>query len=570
MEVIMVKTTMRILVLTYLLVPSVSILYAMNNNSNPNPNSENTAYGYEKIKNTINQTKIVLAEELERVRNVLQFSSRAKPQNDVDPANEDQTINDDQAEEIQPVENNSIDLNENELQIETENEPLDVKNNILVVNDDERDEDDSIENWGGGENDSDKEERTYHHEGETYTFSDFDYVRDFSQKEFVNACQSDIFSKDFLWIGEIDNRVFQDLQSTGQLQEMILASKIGVRVSKPVMSNRNNETIEKKSNNNLSTSNLDVYNQEHEQQPRLQTRECPVCTEDAPEHEFITLECGHQSYCKGCLADFLKRGLKEKNSQQWKCPIQECTRQMSLSDIISISNDQMIQLTELSALPRDYTREEISTLVKNGAFLQEKPLMLECNELLEREELKLDKNIIFCPIDYCKGYFKKNTTLLDAIQNVPRNVKCTLCKNEYCNQCLKSHDMQTSCKDHEIFLSMTHQEKEEKNEEWLKENTKPCPECQCIIQRDGGCQHITCKQCTHQFCWICMDDWTPNRRCEPYKCRLQKKCPRCSHGVNKNGESNQTRCSRQQCGHQFCWTCMDVWNGQCSENKCWR
>jgi IBR domain, a half RING-finger domain len=34
-----------------------------------------------------------------------------------------------------------------------------------------------------------------------------------------------------------------------------------------------------------------------------------------------------------------------------------------------------------------------------------------------------------------------------------------------------------------------------------------CPSCRYIIEKDGGCNHMTCRKCNHQFNWCCGSDY---------------------------------------------------------------
>nr|XP_012146262.1 PREDICTED: E3 ubiquitin-protein ligase RNF14-like isoform X2 [Megachile rotundata] len=38
---------------------------------------------------------------------------------------------------------------------------------------------------------------------------------------------------------------------------------------------------------------------------------------------------------------------------------------------------------------------------------------------------------------------------------------------------------------------------------YLKENTKTCPQCQTTTAKVDGCNKMTCTYCNAQFCWLC-------------------------------------------------------------------
>ena len=52
-------------------------------------------------------------------------------------------------------------------------------------------------------------------------------------------------------------------------------------------------------------------------------------------------------------------------------------------------------------------------------------------------------------------------------------------------------------------------------------NTKTCPKCDSCIEKNGGCNHMTCRKCGHEFCWICMKNWSAHGdrgyECNKYK-----------------------------------------------------
>lgn len=44
---------------------------------------------------------------------------------------------------------------------------------------------------------------------------------------------------------------------------------------------------------------------------------------------------------------------------------------------------------------------------------------------------------------------------------------------------------------------------------WRAWHTKKCPGCGTHIEKNGGCPHMSCSHCRHQFCWDCKGRWNP-------------------------------------------------------------
>jgi ariadne-1 len=130
--------------------------------------------------------------------------------------------------------------------------------------------------------------------------------------------------------------------------------------------------------------------------------------------------------------------------------------------------------------------------------------------ILQNYVLNHQKNMKYCPQLGCNvisvGDYNTNT------------VNC-ICEYKYCFKCYKDAHLPCSCQDLEKWENNV--DEFNNNDIWLIANTKKCPKCLVIIEKNNGCDHMTCKNCKHQFCWICTDNWkdhSPNsEQCIKYK-----------------------------------------------------
>jgi len=61
---------------------------------------------------------------------------------------------------------------------------------------------------------------------------------------------------------------------------------------------------------------------------------------------------------------------------------------------------------------------------------------------------------------------------------------------------------------------------ESQNVKWIQANTKECPRCRKFIEKNQGCNHMTCRKeaggCGHEFCWLCFADWNKHKDCNKF------------------------------------------------------
>jgi hypothetical protein len=96
-----------------------------------------------------------------------------------------------------------------------------------------------------------------------------------------------------------------------------------------------------------------------------------------------------------------------------------------------------------------------------------------------------------------------------AVQGLPNDkapgyplVQChsSTCKTRFCAFCSASHAGLT-CAEYAVHPTKLTNEDMETLKTIQRLGAKRCPKCHCYIEKDGGCDHVYCTACKHQFSW---------------------------------------------------------------------
>eukprot|EP00026_Physarum_polycephalum_P014697 Phypoly_transcript_15243.p1 GENE.Phypoly_transcript_15243~~Phypoly_transcript_15243.p1 ORF type:complete len:280 (+),score=1.86 Phypoly_transcript_15243:68-907(+) len=196
---------------------------------------------------------------------------------------------------------------------------------------------------------------------------------------------------------------------------------------------------------------------------------CRVCDEWVEEGNFTSPGiCGH-AFCNGCWSEHIAIQISEGNI--FFCPSSNyCTvRCMGTSCATGFSDPHIIKSIVTSEKYSEFKEKAAELVVK----------------------LHLDGS--WCPNPECGAVCIPNTNDL--------NIICLNCNMEYCKSCSTPWHRDRSCSENLANMGAT--------SDLLQRTTKQCPQCKSRIEKNGGCNHMTCK-CGAHWCWLCLTPWPGN------------------------------------------------------------
>lgn len=195
--------------------------------------------------------------------------------------------------------------------------------------------------------------------------------------------------------------------------------------------------------------------------------DCFLCCEEKT--ETYQLACGDE-YCLDCYRRYVKG--KISSGVVIKCP--NCDIALNAHDLDFIGGEgESFKLIESS----------IKEWVERHQAFKWCPSP-DCNSIVEILNLQEIPNIV------------------DS-QEIP--VATCNYGHQFCVSCNFENHSPTPCPITKEWVTKCKDDSETVN--WIMSNTKQCPKCDSSIEKNGGCNHMTCKKCRYEFCWICMGDW---------------------------------------------------------------
>ena len=239
------------------------------------------------------------------------------------------------------------------------------------------------------------------------------------------------------------------------------------------------------------------------------SKECMVCFSNSKNLNYISLSCNHL-FCTNCWTEYLEY----KAQDIYSCTSATC----------------MLKNCNVCVPPSLFTK-----------YLSEHSLKLYNNSLVKNFTENND-DIKWCPSNTCGRFVKSK-------DHVARDITCG-CKTVFCFKCRRDGHRPCTCMLMEIWDKKNNSEGE--NVLWLQANTKQCPSCNKYIEKNQGCNHMTCRKnvggCGYEFCWICMGEWKPHGS-EWYNCN--KYDPKAEKNIKKEKDINKLKGELEKFAHYF-------------------
>ena len=230
--------------------------------------------------------------------------------------------------------------------------------------------------------------------------------------------------------------------------------------------------------------------------------DCSVCYEtlNLQNHKKVSCPFCDFEACRTCIQRYLLDSandphcMKCKHTWNREFVDQSCTKVFRNKDL-KLHRENILLEREKSYLPETQEaakREKQKRSINERMNEVQKEIQNQTDllrdlainlEVLNRDQTlpeggdKKTRFVRKCPIENCKGFLSSQW-------------KCELCENSICSQCNEEKKDNHECDPNSVETLKL-----------LKKDTKPCPTCGTLINKESGCSQMWCPSCHTAFNW---------------------------------------------------------------------
>ncbi|EFA74627.1 ARIADNE-like protein [Heterostelium album PN500] len=194
---------------------------------------------------------------------------------------------------------------------------------------------------------------------------------------------------------------------------------------------------------------------------------CSICGEEGSADDMTAVKCNHY-FCNDCWGGYLTSKITEGEASI-RCPYYKC---------VCVVDDSVVQRL---VAPVTYEKYQQFATRKFLAGNQQ--------------------HVRWCPTPGCDNVI---TLIKDSASTALEIVHCS-CGRKFCFKCHRESHAPATCEQMAHWETKCQDESETSH--WKVVNCKQCPKCSVSVEKNGGCNHMNCRQCQYEWCWVCLRSW---------------------------------------------------------------
>ena len=255
---------------------------------------------------------------------------------------------------------------------------------------------------------------------------------------------------------------------------------------------------------------------------RINSTKCEICLEkfdNQYNNNYFKLKlCGHK-FCVDCLKMHICESLNLTNANSIPIKCAKCST--------IITNNDIFEIIVPNTQEYNFIIDKLITIfmLRNAA------------EMNYNSDIKY----YYCPNRKANCNYIYSSQIKDIGETTMTcpNCSCRICL--LCNNILDPYVPHDSNCQTKLYSKL-----DEKDRKWLLSNSKDCPMCHTIYEKDHGCNHMTCNRCnppTH-FCYLCgniLNDDNPLKHFSNEESKCYNKLwddPKKNEDIEENYEDN--------------------------------